>query len=234
MTVRDLIRLAMLDIQVLSAGENMTATEAQDALTLLNGLLASWNLESLMVYAIDTSTQALVAGQQSYTVGAGGNFNIARPDRIERIMFRETTSGIELLLVEMDERQYAVETLKTTPSTWPTYYYYKPSYPLATLFFWPVPSIGNQVVIHYWHQLTAFPNLDTIITLPPGYERMIRSNLALELAPMFAAQPSPYVLGVAAESKLLIRTTNTRIYPLQFDERLITGGHFDWRTGEYR
>jgi hypothetical protein len=50
----------------------------------------------------------------------------------------------------------------------------------------------------------------TTYDFPPGYQRMVENNLAIEVAPDFNVQPSVMLQGMAANSKRLLKRTNYR------------------------
>ena len=71
-------------------GDTLSATEQTDYLEVLNAMMESWSIERLMIYQILDESFALTAGNGSYTIGVGANFNTARPDRIETALIRTT------------------------------------------------------------------------------------------------------------------------------------------------
>ena len=82
MTPVDLIRLALRDSGVNGVGQTPNAEDNNDAFTHLNMMLAQWNRKRWLIYhTIDVSLVS--TGALSYSVGAGGDFNTPRPDRVE-------------------------------------------------------------------------------------------------------------------------------------------------------
>lgn len=79
MTALELIETTLLDMGVLAQNEHPSATEAQDARRRLNRLLESWSLSSLAVPSIQRLVFPTVAGQHTYTIGPGGQFDTVRP-----------------------------------------------------------------------------------------------------------------------------------------------------------
>src|SRR5437899_1939758 len=80
--------------QQLGAPGRGTSTEEQaESLAVLNTMIDSWLLESLMVYSIQRIVQNITAGKRSYTVGLTGDWSIPRPVRIERasLLFDSTS-----------------------------------------------------------------------------------------------------------------------------------------------
>jgi hypothetical protein len=72
----DIITGALRNINALEAAETPNATDAQDALQVLNDLLESWTIEKLYVFASTENTYVFNPGQYIYTIGnpVGGTF----------------------------------------------------------------------------------------------------------------------------------------------------------------
>lgn len=211
-TARDLIKGSLRDIGVLATGENPSSEEANDGLELLNQLLDSWSNERLIIYNIVRETFTLVANTQSYTIGSGATFNTSRPQKIENALIKDGDIEYPVNVVGLDE--WAAITDKTTSSDLPLTLYCEGSYPNDTIYLWPVPSEANTLVLHSWKPLTQLSGLSTSLSLPPGYERALRSNLAIELCPQFGKEPSGVLMKIAMESKANIKRMNISEYLL--------------------
>lgn len=228
-TVRDLVTAALRDLGAIASGEALTADEAADGLAILNELVASWNLERLMVYTI-TETLFVLTGAASYTYGTGGTINAARPVRLEKAAQRlaGTTPALDLPVAVLTDEEYHDLSLKPLTSTYAHALYLDGAYPLGTLRLWPVPPAGDTLVLWPWNQIAAFAALGTTVDFPPGYARALRTNLALELSPSFRDSTiTPWLAAQALESKALIKIANSRPQFLQMPDGIPTGG----RTG---
>jgi len=231
-TARRLITNALRTLNVTASGETPSAAEASDALEVLNEMLEQWDLEELMVYTIVRNILTLTATQGTYTLGTGGDWNIARPIRIDRAFFRETATELELPAKILSEEEYQGIRLKGTTGSWPRWIYNDRAYPLSTVTAWPVPAVGNQIVLYTWGQLGSIANLDTSWDFPPGYAMALRYNLAVALAPEFARKVSVELASWAASTKMKIKTVNTEVPILSVDPALHRGQGWDWQTGE--
>jgi hypothetical protein len=236
-TVSDLISGSLRLLGILASGEAPAAAEQQDAFASLNSLLDSWKLEKLMCYAILPQNFPLVAGKMSYTMGVGGDFNTEWPTRIEKVNLIYTQTGssapltLDVEIIDLDQYQSFV--VPSTASTIPMWVYPDSNYPLRTLYFYTVPSIVNSVDIFCWSQIDAFTDVNADITLPPGYEKALRYNLALELASEYGKMPSQIVVAGALSAKSAIKSFNMKPVLLQADNALLshrTG--FNYLTGE--
>jgi hypothetical protein len=235
-TARQLITRSLRELGVLAVGETATGPEAADALFKLNDLLESWSLERLMVYHIKEVTKTLTGGVGSYTIGSGGDINTARPLRIDEAVLRDA-QGLDLDMRILTLEEYSHIALKAIESTSSRWLYFDNAYPLASIFLWPVPSTSDTTLhLWFWQPLLAIESLDTVLTLPPGYSRALRTHLAAELATEYGVEPSNTLVASGIASKMAIKSQlSERVTPeLRFDERLpgTRGSYWDYRTGE--
>ena len=219
-TTRSLIRGAMRLIGVVESAENVPANEAQDALEALNAMLQSWSLEKLLIWHIGRLSVPLLTGKQTYTWGPGGDIAGLRPLRLENALLNLGTevsaSGpLEWPVVILSQEEYERRLwLKAMGSQYVLAVYLETSFPLARLHVWPVPfDSTTSLELFPWLPLTAVPDLDTEIAYPPGYERMLRFGLAVELAPEYGRTVSAEVASGFISARANIKTVNV-IVPL--------------------
>ena len=219
-TTRSLIRGAMRLIGVVESAENVPANEAQDALEALNAMLQSWSLERLLIWHIGRLSVPLLTGKQTYTWGPGGDIAGLRPLRLENALLNLGTevsaSGpLEWPVVILSQEEYERRLwLKAMGSQYVLAVYLETSFPLARLHVWPVPfDSTTSLELFPWLPLTAVPDLDTEIAYPPGYERMLRFGLAVELAPEYGRTVSAEVASGFISARANIKTVNV-IVPL--------------------
>lgn len=235
MTGRDLISASLRVLGALASGDSLGAQEAKDGLDSLNRLFGTWSAENLMIYSKGSEVFALISGTQTYTMGPGGMFDTVRPAHIESAFLRMSSSNpasdVPLRILSQDE--WAAITIKTLQSTIPSALYSEGSNPLETLNLWPVPSQANSLVIYSTKPLTSIATLDTVITLPPGYERALVFNLAVDLSPEYGRAISDVIAGNAIESKASLKRANYRPDYLRVDAALRPNANtFNWLTGE--
>jgi hypothetical protein len=192
-----------------AAGETVDAFLAADSLLVLQQMVSAWNLDRLLVYHLDRVVVAM-STSQTYTVGVGGAINIARPVRLDAVNWRDEsqTPALELPLQPLPTQAYEDLRARETAASMPTQFYYDRAYPLATLFLWPRPTETKQLVLFPWKQFDATMGLSETVTFPPGYERMLVYNLALELSAQPGARLSPVAVKLAEESKRGIEILN--------------------------
>jgi hypothetical protein len=209
----DLIISAFRKISVLAAGETPNSDEYADALASLNVMLESWSAEQIAVYQIVNSPQPLVATQQTYTMGIGGNFSVPRPLKIE-------SAGIitpDLLRHEMKivgALDWAKIEEKALTGKLPKVLYNDNAYPLLNLNVWPIPNATGgapTLDLYVWAQLQQFATVGDTFSMPPAYFRALVYNLGLELAPEYGSQAQAAaagIAGIAASSKNDVVTLN--------------------------
>lgn len=235
-TASQLIADSLRILGVLASGETPSATEQSDALRSLNDLIDSWSNEQLLIPNKVREVFPLVAGQQTYTMGSGGNFNTTRAQRIENalIQLAQNSPVLEIPMAVLTKEQYQAIILKTLESTFPLYMYAEGTYPLDNLNFWPVPNTAvNNVVLYSWKPLADLANINTSLSLPPGYERALKYGLAIELSSEYGKTPSDTTVALAIESKAEIKRMNFRPEFLQVDKELrAKPAVWNWMTGD--
>ena len=238
LTPQDLINRALRRITVL--GESQTASSAQsnDAFNDLNALLDQWQAESLMIPDVSRDTWTITSGTATYTVGSGGDVNIVRPVYIDHINFIDTSQSpnLELQLQPLTEDAWSKVPQKSLTSTYPTMWYYSATYPLGTLTFWPVPtSTTLSGAIYSGTAVAQFTGLTQSLSLPPIYQRLIITNLAVELMAEYGIQPTAVglLLQHAADSKARAKTMNFKMMDASLDAAVLPGDATSFRYNIY-
>jgi hypothetical protein len=226
-TASQIINSALRLINVLASGEVPEASEAQDALLVANSMLDAWNIDRLMIYTINIQDFPLVASQQVYTLGLGGNFNAARPPKIERmsvVLVSNPANPLELSMTyTTSEAEWQEILLKATQTTFPLMCYDDGAFPLRSLSVWPVPREVDNLRIYSWSQLSQFADLVTTYDFPPGYLEAVRYNLALRLAPEFGGNLPQGIPELAREALARIKVSNVPVNKLKCDD-IVSGG----------
>lgn len=200
-TARQIITKALQKNGVLVKSEAPDTDEANDGLDALNDMLDSFSNDSLIIYARAWENFTLVGGVGDYTIGAGGDFNTVRPTNIVEAYCKigESRSPIGVI----DDESYNALTFPTLPSI-PAQLNYDGGYPLGKIRFTPYPSSAYPLFLLTEKPLTGFDTLDTVVSLPPGYKRMMIYNLAIELAPEYNQPVKPEIAKIANDSYGLI------------------------------
>lgn len=229
-TWRDLIKGSLRLLGAISPGENISADEQADAFNTLKGMLDSWSTEKLVASVITREEFPLIASQSAYSMGSTGDFNTVRPLRVENAAILD--NGTEIPMEILNAEQWAHVSQKDVQSTIPTRLYPEGTSPLETINLWPVPTATATLVLYTWKPLTALTNVSATISLPPGFERAIKYNLAIELAPEYGKSASAEVVATAQESKANIKRVNIKPVYVGVDPAITRGRRFNILTGE--
>jgi hypothetical protein len=222
MTVQQLVTASLQDLRVIQTGETASADDSAFALERLNDWINGLTTENLTVYTITRTTWTLSTAA-SYTIGAGGAVDVARPTgplSIENIGFQDTSTSptIEYNLGPvLTEDGYAGIAQKALTSVFPQNWYYNPTFTssLGLLIPYPIPTSNTLEGVIYTHTPVAeFSALSETIALPPGYRRFLRLGLAKELASAFDAGLTPELQMSAVEAKSDVKRANMRLSDL--------------------
>lgn len=220
MTGRELVSASLRLIGALAAGETAEAQEAVDALATINRMIDSWSNEKLLIFAHVTETFSFVVGTAAYTMGTGGTFNTSRPQWIEDMTLRDstTTPAVEFQIRMLSDEEYANIPVKDLRSSYPYSVYDDGGYPLRTLKFYPVPGAAHSVKIVSAKPLTQIATLNTSISLPPGFERALVFNAAMDLAPEYGKAMKQDILAIAMDSKANLKRAQYKPDYLRVDD----------------
>lgn len=227
-TARKIIKKALSKIGALVKNEEPAADEANDGLDSLNAMITSWSNDAANINARTWETFSLVSGQSTYTIGTGGNFNTIRPIEIIDCYIKD--NQIDYGMSILPDEAYDAISFKAIQGI-PEFLNTDNGYPLGKIRLYPVPSSNYGLFLLTEKQLLEFATLDTELSLPPGYERALIYNLAMELAPEYGQKPDASIVSIANESLGLVRTATIRArtmdaYPLNLAVRNIFTG---WR-----
>lgn len=226
----DLLSSAARLAGVLADGETFSASEFNDSLLVLNDMLENWSTERLSVWDTLNESFNLVAGTPSYTMGAGGAFNTTRPP-LGILGGFVTFSGADFPLTTMTKAEYDLFMVKSQQGL-PERVLYVGAHPLATVFFWPVPSAVMTVSLQTTRTL-AQATLATSLSGPPGWVKALRTNVGVELCAEFNVPASAELVAIAADAKGDYKRSNQMsMLPVAgYDAALVGTGVVDWRTG---
>lgn len=224
---------AMQEIGALSQGEVPSASESADVLAAFNRLRDQWAAERLMIYTATRTTWNITASDPTYTVGTGGNVNIAWPDYIDAVNFQDTSISptLEYTMRSLTDDGWARLAVKDLTSPYPQSWYYDRAYPLGNLTLYPVPTSATlQGVIYVPTAIGAYAAESDTLALPPGYARAIVKALACDIAPMFERADAVQLLSQQAEEALqAVKARNLPLTDLRVDPgALVQGGAGRW------
>ena len=213
-TARDIIEGAGRLIGVVRKSEALSADEAADGLESLNDMLGSWSNESLLVYARTWEGPFTLNGAASYLIGAGQTFNTVKPTDILEAYLRQGTLDTPLTIITDEEFQRIG--LKTT-QTLGRYLNYDNGHPYGKIRIYP-QSTTETLFLLTEKPLTSIADLNTTIDLPTGWNKALKYNLSMDMAPEYGITPDPLVVIGAAESKMNIKKAVIKNRKITFDD----------------
>jgi|ERR1700742_217021 len=237
-TPQDIITQALKKSGILGVGQTAQYEDLNDAFQDLNDMLAQWQRQRWLIWHLVT-TGITSTGAQSYTVGPGGDFDIARPDRIESAFLRqiittqpnEVDYPLDIIEAREDYNRIALKTL----GTFPRYVFYDAAYPIGVLYPWPIPQANTyQVFISTKASLTQFTALNQDIVLPPEYIAALKWNLAVRLRPSYQLPEDPQITALAYSSLNIIRNANAQVPRLAMPDDLVKNGNYNIYSDQIR
>ena len=218
-TIRDVVTEALLILEIIGEGETPTATQAAGALRVLNTLIDSWAIEGLLVYTLDRQVFALAANVPTYTLGPGGTWNTTplygagtpRPVHVSDAQWKALSQDVWDPVYVMNDHEYQHLALRASTGTQVTALHYSPTMPLGTVFVYPTSTVTGQLALFLWHPYDTQNTLDTVLMFPPGYQRMLEYNLAVDLSERYPGTLRSSTAAFAAESKDKVESMNVRV-----------------------
>lgn len=172
------VQVALIDrilraLRILDFDTTADPTMAANVLTCINGIIDEWNQPTPILYEEQEETALTLTGATSYTVGASGNLNTIRPERIISAFYVLSGSDYKPLKI-ITKKQWDYIQGKTDAG-FPMNLWYDLAYPLGVIHLWPNPASGS-LKISTLKQLTAFATVGDTLALPPGYSEAILWN----------------------------------------------------------
>ena len=220
----DAVTGSMKLLQAIGGSETPAAQDATDALNSINRMLDSWSNEGLLSYAVGEISVTLGVGTSTYTIGNNSSaaFFTTRPLAIRQAYITDTAGNIFIMQVIPQDKWNAIGAKVGITSQIPDTLFYDPQFPLGIINIFPTPLLGYTLTIDSLLQQTQFSTLTHSITFPPGYERAILYNSALEVSPLFALPVPPRVEQIAMESKGNIKRTNLPEIISDYDASIVS------------
>lgn len=226
----ELINLALKQSGVLGVGQTASAEDAQDCFKMMNMMLAQWQTDRFLVYHLVTNSKACT-GQQSYTIGIGGDFNIPRPDRISSAYVQLTAQSypnqVDYPLTILQSREDYNRIAVKQQGAMPTALFYDSGFPIGNLYPWSIPDNQYTLFITTYAQLQKFSAIEDVINMPEQYEEAIMWNLAGRIRPMYGLAPDQTITALAKASLNTLSGSNTQVPTLTIDPILTSRGKYN-------
>jgi hypothetical protein len=230
---------------MVAAGDTPDPNDMAMGFIRLNDLIDDLKNDNLLIYTVSRTTWTLVSGTASYTIGSGATVNVLRPVSVQQIsnigyidtsvspVLERTFGGC------LTEQEYqSVPQKAFTAASYPTAWYYDPTFGTTgygTLRPFPIPTLSTlQGVIYSGVPVDEFGAQTDTILVPPGYRRLFRNLLTMEIASACEKPVPPAVMAAVEASMRRIKTSNLRMSDLSLDVAVpgVYGGAWDINTGQ--
>ena len=233
-TVNDVVNEAFRKAGLLGIGQTMDGGDIVSGLADFNDMVSQWFTQRWMTWGLldlaFTST-----GSTSYTVGPGGNFNVAvAPMRIEAAYQRQLVpTGLQVdtpLEIIPSNEEYSRLSIKGLIS-FGLYVFYDTSTlgtgaGLATLRMYPIPNATlYSIHILVKNAIPTFTTgtMGTTLTIPPHYIAALKYNLAKRYRQAYGKglRPDPELNNLARSSLEIVKMSNLQIPELVMPKVLV-------------
>lgn len=228
MTGEALLVRCFQNIGILAPGESLSADDAAVGLGDLQSFIDSLGIKRQTMFAWKANVGTLISGQQTYTIGSGGNFNFARPQWIDWAKCRQAIAGGQYLETDvaiLTQRQYADIPVKAITTGIVTACFYDRTWTagLGNIVVYPYPNISGLALVLYGPVPVAnYTDLATDVTAPPGYADMLEYNVSKRLTLKYPkGNISPLLLDLARTSLNAVLSSNVQPEVLGMDAALV-------------
>ena len=226
-TALDTITGAMRLLNVIAANETATGSDAALGLQVLNEMLEDWSTQDMAIYTPVDQQFVLIPGTATYTLGPTGTWVGFRPIKLDQA--RVTWNLIDYSVPLIDNASYNNIAFKLQTGVLPLALNFTGNMPNAMITLWPIPTQALPIFITSDQLLAQIPAVTTVLSLPPGYSRALRFNLAKDLQDEYGKQMTDTALQLADRALGHIKRANISPVPANFDPAFTDGGG----TGSY-
>lgn len=188
----------------------------------LNTTVTAFNA-SAQTITMSANATGTSQGSDSITYTVPGDLPIPRPLRITNGFTRFNQLDFTLDVTATQD-EYTSLLYKAQPGPWPTLAWYNNQFPYGVLNVYQSP--GNNAEVHLFTD-TILNNLtlNQLISMPQGYARMIKWNLALEICSEYGYPLTEAIKRNAQESMNMIKALNAAPAAVsRLDPRLARSG----------
>ena len=237
-TGADIVADAIREFNGVDLGGSLEAAQVQFGLRKLNRLISTWKTERLFVRTISIHEHDLAAGISSYSIGPQGDFAQNMPRDIES--WSAVYGDHEYSRCKpVDALAWQAIPDKHQSADYPQILYFdktKDASGRGRVWVWPVPAVAAvKLLLYAW-----VPPIDRIESnqkyrFEDGYERMVVSGLAAELAATGGwdvdRDTFERLQRVATEAKAMVKrgntTRRTAQIPVEWQVGVRRGGHYN-------
>jgi hypothetical protein len=196
----DIVKGALRKIGAIATGEPISYDEINEASLALNLLIKEWMAEGIGIWLYDTFSIPLVVNQESYTLGVGGDVTtVGRPLSIVESRYHYYTDNRDLPMSLMTRDRYFALPVKNTSGI-PTQYYYEPQLVMGVFYIWPIITATTSDTVRATARVEVedFDTAANTADFPKEWFSALLWNLAMDLAPEYGKEPSPFIVQRAS------------------------------------
>lgn len=213
-TALDVISAAITSVGQLGKGRSPSAEDSDQGLRVLNWMIETWSIKKRLIFQVQTLTVPLTANLQDYTMGqgVGATFLRDRPVFIESAQVVIPGGVMQNPLSILSKSQWdaiADQGARTSVGGVPDKIWVEYLFPNLAFHLHPIQATATNLKLGIWAILQAFTNVFDVVQLPPGYQRAIVTNLAIELCPYYDMVPSQALFTMAADALTSLQAINT-------------------------
>lgn len=207
LTVLKIVTEALEELGLLAPGETASYDDVDFGIRKLNRMLNQWASEGVNIHYRAENTHTLVVADSSYTIGpSGADITTSRPQSIEQAFIRDS-NGHDYEVRVRPISEYREISEKTSPGR-PWWLFYDPTPSYGTIYLYPTPDTAETLYIYSQKPFTNVTAQEDEISLPPEYQNMIISNLAIQMAPAYGKSASNELVKMANDSFYSARARN--------------------------
>lgn len=185
--VRNVVVDAYKMIGDIGDAEALDGTRSVIGTQLLNDVIYQLNLQNFFAFTMQNVEYTITASQSEYSIGVPTvdypdvDINAQRPSTILRVYYIESFNSLPTEINQVAPQDIFRYRSNADNITTPSYYAYRPDYPLAYIMLDVKPYSGGKFVIVYNKHIPV-SDINDIIEVPPEYEAALKYSLAYVLA----------------------------------------------------
>jgi hypothetical protein len=202
----DIINSALRTLNVLDSASVASGNDLTYCSQALNLLMKQWADAGMPLWCVQWIQIPMVANKASYTMGPGGDVNLAyRPTRIISSFLRQNSTNNDTTIQIVSRQEYEQLGIKSSASV-VNQIYYDAQLPIGTMYCYSVPSDATYTL---WVSVQR-PIMDVVngtdnFDVPQEFFMLLKWALVEELSLEYAAPPM--VVQIAAQKAEHYKTT---------------------------
>lgn len=178
LTARSFIKQAMVELGVLSSGEEPEAEEASDAMLRLNAMLKSWGSEGNL-FREASGTVTVPGGTGAGTLPGSVKEVVSARLVVSSTNYRQ--------LARWNRAQYYQIPNRAAVGN-PTVFYATEGLSQDAIYIWPVPAADVDLHLDYYRAAEIVTDLAQTVDVPQDWAETVIKNLAVRCSSMFGAE----------------------------------------------